>query len=486
MYKLHETNFTPYLFACMKKPLLQVLLLSLFFFTILSESGCKKSSSTADVATIPTVTTDGTIINLTSTSAQSGGIIAGFGNAAITANGVVYSSTNTVPTTSDGKTTDAILGDGAIDNAPFTSSVSGLSPNTTYYLRAYATNSAGTGYGSVVKFTTSTSLTAITSAVTTFAGSGTAGSADGTGTAAQFNNPEGLSVDAGGNVYVSDTYNSTIRKVTSSGAVTTLAGNGSIGYVDGPAASAEFYAPMGSAFDANGNLYVADYGNNVIRKITPAGIVSTYAGNGTAGFVDGSTAKYIEFNSPTDVAFDAAGNLYVADRGNNVIRKITPAGVVSSLAGYPDKPNAGYVNATDQAAYFNQPNGLTVDATANVFVADINNFAIRKVTTPAGVVTTVAGGPSQQNLLNYPVAIKIDKAGNLYIIDETGRLLEYTTANVLYVLAGSASTAGFTNGAGTAALFNNPQALALDASGNIYIADKNNNVIRKIVVTLNQ
>ena len=471
----------------MKKPLLHVLLLSAFFLSIiLTFNSCKKSTTAADTVTVPLVTTNSIIIDVTTTAAQSGGIVTSLGNGSISANGIVYSSVHTTPTLSDSKTSDALVGEGVIADATFLSNMTSLTPNTTYYVRAYATNTAGTGYGSVVKFTTSSSVSAITATVTTFAGSLTAGTADGTGAGAQFNNPEGLSVDASGNLYVSDTYNSTIRKVTPGGTVTTLAGNGTLGYADGPAATAEFYAPMGSAFDASGNLYVADFGNNVIRKITPAGIVSTYSGNGTAGFVDGSTAANIEFNSPTAVAFDAAGNLYVTDQGNNVIRKITPAGAVSSLSGYPAKPNAGYIDATDQAAYFNKPTGLVVDANNNVFVSDQANSAIRKVTTPAGVTTTAAGSPSQSTLLNYPTGIAIDKTGNFYITDEEGRILEYTTNNVLYILAGTANSSGLVNGVGTVALFNSPQAIAVDASGNIYVADKNNNCIRKIVISLTQ
>ena len=474
-------------FVCMKNPLLRILFLPSFVLLIaLSGTGCKKAASTTtDETVIPVLVTNSTIINVTTTAAQSGGTITNFGLAAITANGVCYSSTNNTPTTADSKTTDPLQLQG-IGNYAYSSNITGLTPNTTYYVRAYATNGVGTGYGSVVKFTTSASLTAVTSTVSTFAGNGTAGNVDGSGTGALFNNPAGLSVDSKGNVYVSDTYNNTIRKITPGGTVTTIAGTGSLGYVDGPAAAAQFYAPEGSAFDTQGNLYVADAGNNVIRKITPAGVVSTYSGNGTPGFVDGSTAANIEFNNPTGVAFDASGNLYVSDRGNNLIRKITPAGVVSSLAGVPIFPNAGYVDATDQLAEFNQPNGLVLDASNNVYVADQANSAIRKVTTPGGVVTTVAGSTTQKTLLNLPSAIAIDATGNLYLTDESGRVLEYTTGNIIYVLAGTANVSGYTDGTGANALFSNPQAIAVDASGNIYVADKNNNCIRKIVVTLTQ
>jgi len=464
--------------------------LSLFFilFALLNNS-CKKTTSSAASSTAPTVVTTATIINVTSTSAQSGGVITSLGSSAITANGVCYSSANKTPTTSDSKISNTIVTN-QYSYPPFTSNLVGLSPNTTYYIRAYATNSAGTGYGSVVEFTTSASLTAVTTVVSTFAGNGTAGYVDAGGTGAQFNNPVGVTIDASGNLFVSDTHNSLIREITPAGQVTTFAGIPTIGFSNGAAATAQFYAPTGSAFDSKGNLYVADFGNNVIRKITPAGIVSTYAGNGRAGYLNGAadsthlktaTDTMALFNNPQAVAVDAMGNVYVADRGNNVIRKIVAAtGRVITIAG---THTAGYVDATDELASFNNPAGIAVDASGNVYVADQGNSAIRKIT-PADVVTTIAGGTTQPTLLNYPSAITIDKLGNLYIVDESGRVFEYTTANVLYTLAGTINAAGFVNSSGTSALFSNPQGIAIDANNNIYVADQYNNCIRKIVVTI--
>ncbi len=466
----------------MKHPLLRILLLPAFILSVtLSITGCKKANN-ATIVSVPTVVSSSTIIDVTTTTAQSGGIISANGNAGITANGVCYSATNNTPTTADSKTND-LVSTVAIGDAPFTSSLTGLTPNTTYYLRAYATNSAGTGYGSVIKFTTSSDIASIAGNVTTLAGNGSPGYLDANGTGAMFNNPQGISVDANGNVYVSDSYNNYIRKVTPGGQVSTIAGDGTIGYQDGPVANAEFYDPMGSTFDSQGNLFVADYGNNVIRKITPGGTVSTYAGNGTAGYVDGNTkGDTIEFKNPSGVVFDAAGNLYVTDRGNQLIRKITPTGAVTTVAGIPSLPNAGYLDGTLFGAAFYDPNALTIDANNNLYVADQVNSAIRKVTTPAGVTTTIAGGPKQTNLLNIPVGITSDKTGNLYIVDEGGRLLLYTSSNVLYVLAGGWNISGSADGLGTAAQFNNPQGVAIDANGNIYIADKGNNSIRKVNV----
>ncbi len=468
-----------------------IYLSSLFLLFVFFTVGCKKSSTTSSTSvTIPSVVTTATIIDVTSTSAQTGGVITNLGNASLSANGVCYSSTNNTPTTADSKTSDPVVTN-QFSYPPFVSNLINLTPNTLYYIRAYAINPAGTGYGAVVKFTTSSASNGkgSTATVTTFAGNGSAGYLDGSGTGAQFNNPQGVSVDSKGNVYVSDTYNNIIRAISPAGVVSTVAGIPTLGYLDGPAASAQFYAPGGSAFDSQGNLYVADYGNNMIRKITPAGVVSTYAGNGTAGYrngaataasLTGKTDTLAYFNNPAAVAVDAAGNVYVADRGNNVIRKILTTGRVITIAG---TRTAGYVDATDELASFSSPSGIAVDASGNVYVADEGNSAIRKIN-PSDVVTTIAGGLTQPGLLNLPAALTIDKSGNLYIVDEGGRVFEYTTSNVLYNLAGTLNKSGLVNGAGTAALFSNPQGIAIDANGNLYVADQYNNCIRKITITV--
>lgn len=458
-----------------------------FFSIILVAISCKKSSTTTSTVVVPTVTTTGAIIDLTSTTAQSGGTVTSAGNGVITVNGVCYSSTNQTPTTADTKTSDN-LSDAGTSATTFTSNLTALTPNTKYYLRAYATNTAGVGYGAVITFTTSSDAATIVGVVTTFAGNGTSGYADGSGTGALFNNPASLTVDKNNNLFVSDTYNNMVRGLTSGGAVTTIAGNGVNGLIDAIGTNAEFYAPQGLVTDASGNIYVADVGNNVIRKITPDGTVSTFAGmagipgyrNGEANvsYLNSKTDSLCLFRSPQGLAIDASGNLFVADRGNHVIRKITPAGRVTTIAG---AGNHGYVNATDELAYFNNPTGLCVDASGNVYVADSGNAAIRKITT-GGVVTTIAGGPNQTGLLNSPVAITLDAAGNFYIADSGGRVLKYTTNNVLYVLAGTLNVSGFVDGSGTVAQFNNPQGIAIDATGNLFVADQGNNAIRKVVV----
>jgi streptogramin lyase len=462
-------------------------LFSFFLSIIVLTAGCKKTPTVTDVIA-PTLATNNVIVNLTTTSAQSGGVITSAGGGTITKNGVCYSSTDQTPTTSDSKTSDSVsTANTAI--IYFNSYLTGLTPNTTYYLRAYAANSAGTSYGGVIKFTTSSTLTSITATVSTFAGTGIAGYMDGAAGSALFNNPQGVSVDGKGDVYVSDTYNGFIREVSAGGNVSTIAGNQTIGYMNGPALSAEFYAPNGQAFDSQGNLYVSDYGNNVIRKITPAGVVSLYAGvPGVAGYRNGAvdSAKLTGiadslamFRNPQGIAVDAAGDVFVADRGNNVIREILPTGRTKTIAGAFVK---GFIDGLDELAFFNEPTGVAVDAQGNVYVTDQGNSALRKIT-PAGEVSTLAGNPTATSLLNLPSAITIDSKGNLYIVDEGGRIIEYTTNNVLYNLAGSANTNGFANGVGPFASFNNPQGIAVDANGNIYVADQYNNCIRKLVVT---
>jgi sugar lactone lactonase YvrE len=463
----------------MKKPLL-IAILFVSLSAILLGTGCKKTKVTTDP---PSLTTNDVILDVTSTTAQSGATITSLGSSAITANGVCYSSTNQTPTINDLKTTDPII----TYSYTFTSNLTGLTPSTTYYVRGYATNQYGTGYGAVVKFVTSSTLSGVTGAVTTFAGNATGGYADGMGAGATFNNPQGIAVDAQGNIYVADAFNNRIRKIAPDGTATTIAGNGTAGYSGdkGTALNAQFYGPRGVAVDAQGNVFVADFGNNVIRQINTSGIVTTIAGNGTAGYNNGTGIDTVEFNSPAGVAVDNKGNIFVADYNNNVIRKITSAGVVTTIAG---TKSPGYINGTVNTttgtyASFDNPSALVVDASGNIFVADAGNSAIREIT-PAAVVTTVAGGPGQSSLVGYPAGIAMDVQGNFFITDQSGRVVELTAAKVLYNLAGAPNVAGFADGSGTTAQFNTPQGIGVDASGNIYVADSNNNRIRKVVITI--
>ncbi|PTX94320.1 immunoglobulin domain-containing protein [Opitutus sp. ER46] len=270
------------------------------------------------------------------------------------------------------------------------------------------------------------------------------GSADGTGTAARFymgspeisGRPITLGIDSAGSLYLADTLNSTLRKITAGAVVTTPAGSaGNMGTDDGTGAAARFYVPTGAAADASGNVYVADSAKNTIRKVTPAGVVTTFAGSASSfGKVDG-TGTDARFNGPRGIAIDSAGNLYVTDTGNHTIRKITAAGVVTTIAGSGGV--SGTADGVGTAARFNAPTGIAVDGSGNLYVADKNNHAIRKITSD-GTVSTIAG---------------------------------------------TKGTSGTTDGTGTNALFLEPSGIAVDAAGSVvYIADTGNHTIRKGVV----
>ena len=313
--------------------------------------------------------------------------------------------------------------------------------------------------------------------VTTLAGS-TQGFADGTGASAQFDRPVGVAVGPDGNVYVADAYNHRIRKINPAGVVTTLAGS-TQGFADGTGASAQFDIPFGVAVGADGSLYVADSNNDRIRKITPAGVVSTVIGS-TEGFADG-TGTDAQFNYPTAMSVGMDGTLYVADYSNNRIRKVTPAGVVTTVAG----GERGFADGTGTAAQFSRPSGLAMGADGSLFVADYFSSLIRKIT-PAGVVSTFAGsargfadgtGASAQFDIPYGIAIGTD--GTLYVADEgNNRIRKITPAGVVSTVAGGAK--GFADG--TAARFNEPACIAVGADGSLYVTDYNNHRIRKIVL----
>ncbi|MEI6785580.1 MAG: cadherin-like beta sandwich domain-containing protein, partial [Verrucomicrobiota bacterium] len=324
--------------------------------------------------------------------------------------------------------------------------------------------------------------------VSTLAGTGTAGFVDATGAAAQFNWPRGVAMDAAGNVYVADYSNNRIRKVSPTGVVTTLAGTNTAGFVDATGAAAQFYNPLGVAVDSNGYIYVADSYNHRIRKVTPAGVVTTLAGSGSSGFLDGASGT-AKFSYPSGVAVDASGNVYVADEFNGRIRKVTPTGTVSTLAGSGLSNFGGFHDGPGTTAEFNGPRGVAVDAATNVFVADNSNNRIRKVT-PAGVVSTLAGtnnvypdmftnGTGAAAKFYGPCGVAVDASGNVYVTDAGNkRIRKVTSAGVVTTLAGS--TNGFADGPLADALFGSTYGVAVDASGNIYVGDYVNNRIRKI------
>jgi len=299
-----------------------------------------------------------------------------------------------------------------------------------------------------------------------------------------FSAPDDVAVDAAGNVYVADYGNNLIRKISPAGVVTTIAGTGSPGAVNGTGIAASFNGPSGIALDAAGNIYVADAGNDVIRKITTAGVVSTFAGTVVVADTSNTITAEPSFLGPSGVAVDASGNVYVADAGDNQIRKISPAGTISTLAGSGD---SGAADSTGTAATFNNPTGVALDAAGNVYVADLLNNLIRKVT-PAGLVSTLAGsgnigsadGTGTAASFYFPNSVAVDASGNVYVTDAINNLIRKITPDgTVSTLAGSGSP-GSANGTGTAASFNDPAGIAVDASGNLYVADANNNLIRKI------
>lgn len=329
-----------------------------------------------------------------------------------------------------------------------------------------------------LQFTFSTAQT-----VSTLAGSGVPGSADGTGILASFNNPGGIAVDASGNVYVADQTNNKIRKITSAGVVTTFAGSGTAASVDGTGTAASFYFPTGIVIDATGDLFVAEFYGHKIRKITPAGVVTTFVGSGVAGSADGTGAA-ASFNNPTDITIDASGNFYVSDYSNHTIRKITAGGVVTTLAG---SGVSGSADGTGAAASFNFPVGLCVDLAGNVLVADYSNNLIRKIT-PAGVVTTIAGsgayggadGQGTAATFAYPYDLAVDISGNLFVTQSSGMIRKISTTNTVTTHAGFFSVTGSSDGPAASATFYWPQGIAIDVTGNLFITEQGNHTIRKI------
>jgi len=332
-----------------------------------------------------------------------------------------------------------------------------------------------------------------TATISTLAGSGVSGYADSTGAnssmSAMFNNPTGVAVDKNGNVYVADSGNHRIRKITPEGAVSTLAGSGGAGFQDGIGVDAGFYQPTGLTVDKNSNVYVADSSNHRIRKITPSGVVSTLAGSGIVFYEDtdrpytsDGVGTAASFYHPTGVAADVSGNIYVADNYGNKIRKILPSGLVKTLAG------SGYWGSMDGiVGSFRSPAGVAADIIGNVYVADSGNSLIRKISV-TGNVATLAGfwipgfadGTGTDACFNYPFAVVVNSVGSLYVADcGNNRIRKITPEGVVSTIAGSGQM-NYADGEKLNAHFNGPAGIAVDAYGNIYIADSGNNRIRKI------
>ncbi|MGZ5445131.1 MAG: NHL repeat-containing protein [Thermoanaerobaculia bacterium] len=363
--------------------------------------------------------------------------------------------------------------------------------------------------------------------VSTFAGrAGKHGTADGVGSAARFLLPFGIATDAAGNVYVADTQNHTIRRITPEGVVTTLAGLArEIGNSDGMGSAARFNYPGGVAIDGAGNVYVGDYVNHAIRKITPTGTVTTLAGlSGNHGAADGP-GSVARFTNPAGVAVDSSGNVYVADQGNNTIRRVTPSGETSTIAG--TAPYVGRQDAIGAAAGFYRPSGVALDGDGNLYVADKNHSWIRRIT-PAAEVSTIAGrgrssghvdGTGNEARFHTPIGLAADESGNLYVADTYNHAIRKVTPTAVVttvagitgaaslvigsgnvfvasawthtiwkvapdgqtsLVAGTENSAGSVDGTGTAARFDTPLGIAIDANANLFVADAQNHTIRKI------
>ena len=309
---------------------------------------------------------------------------------------------------------------------------------------------------------------------------GVGGSVDGLGSQALFRLPNSIAVDQVGDVYVADTANNTLRKIAPDGRVSTLAGvAGTHGHADADNAGsdARFWAPFGVAVDSAGNVYVADTANNLIREITPNGVVSTLAGiPGHAGHKDGA-GRVAEFRNPWGVAVDDSGNVFVADMSNDLIRKISPSGTVTTLAGRLE--SGGSADGVGTAARFNHPFALTVDHADNIYVSDSANDTVRKIT-PGGAVTTLAGlpgvagnvdGDGRSARFSNPQGLTVDDRGNIYVADTDNNLIRKITPS------GTVTTLPVITGA--VGQLNRPAGVAIDHAGNLYIADTGNHVIRK-------
>jgi sugar lactone lactonase YvrE len=329
---------------------------------------------------------------------------------------------------------------------------------------------------------------------------------DGTNTSAHFYQPRCLTVDSSGNLFVTD--DTTVRRITLLGTnyvVNTLAGSPRVsGGTDGTNGSARFNTPSGIAVDAATNLYVADYGNNTIRKITPIGtnwVVTTLAGvAGVTGSTDGTGTNAL-FNNPFGLSMDNASNLFVADSGNNTIREISPQGtnwMVTTVAG--SSSHSGSTDGTNMLARFNTPRDVAVDAAGILYVTDRGNGTVREIT-PIGtnwIVTTIAGlagqkatvdGTNATARFSAPDGIGLDGAGNLYVSDTTDDVIRQLTPVgtnwVVTTIGGVAGISGSTDGTGDSALFNYPDNIKVNSLGQLYVADRDNYVIRRGIITTN-
>jgi sugar lactone lactonase YvrE len=331
--------------------------------------------------------------------------------------------------------------------------------------------------------------------ITTVAGTGVSAGYSGDGgqaASAQLNYPYGVTVDSAGNLFIVDTWNNRVRKVSTSGIITTVAGNGSLGYGGdgGPASSAQLNSSYGVAVDSAGNLFIADTYNERIRKVSSSGIITTVAGDGSWGYSgDGGQATSAQLDNPYGVAVDSAGNLFIADTYNHRVRKVSTSGIITTVAG---AGSSGYSGDSGQAtsAQLYYPSSVTLDSAGNLFIADSNNHRIRKVSS-SGIITTVAGtgvagysgdgGSAISAQLNYPYGVVMDFTGNLFISDGDNHRIRKVSSGIITTVAGNGSS-GYSGDSGpaTSAQLYYPNGLAVDSAGNLFIADESNNCVRKV------
>ena len=320
----------------------------------------------------------------------------------------------------------------------------------------------------------------------------------GPGTSSQLVQPKAVAVDSSGNLYIADTFGNTVRKVTADGTITTFAGTGLRGYSGdgGPATAAQLNRPRGLAVDSTGNVYISDTDNQRVREVTTDGNINTFAGTGVAGFTgDGAAPNLATLNSPSGLALDSSGNLYIADLANNVVREVSSS-IILTIAG---AFNAGYYGDGTAAtsALLNSPASVALDSAGNLYIADYYNHAIRKVTLATKIISTVAGNGTRgysgdgsvatSAQLFLPWGVAVDSAGNIFIGDSGNNVIrEVASSGSITTVAGStAGSAGYAGdgGAATSALLNGPGSLVVSSSGNVYVADTNNNVVRLLTAS---
>ncbi|GAB3885774.1 hypothetical protein GCM10028825_13900 [Spirosoma agri] len=335
----------------------------------------------------------------------------------------------------------------------------------------------------------------VNGSISTVAGNGLAGFRGDGGPAvdAQLDSPYGIAVDKDGNLYIADKDNNAVRKVTPTGSITTLVGCCGSGSDGGPATKASVFQPSGVAVDMTGNIYIAETGYHRIRKISTDGIISTVAGTGAFGFSgDGGPATSAKLYEPYGVSVDTEGNLYIADRSNHRIRKVSTTGVISTVAGTGANSYSGDGGPATKAALA-LPSSVAVDKSGNLFIADSRNMLIRKVNT-SGIINRVAGngstgfggdgGPATSARLYYPVGVAVQDDGTFYIADATNtRVRKVTPAGTISTLAGNGKTFSGDGGPATKADLYVPSGVATDGQGNLFIADQLNHQVRRVSPT---